>query len=55
MEKIIIKKWIGGEFLKVREFSIEEVKQIRHHKNGLELVLNGNIQLFDEQCIIEFS
>ena len=55
MEKVIIKKWMNGEFVKVKEYFLKEVKQVRHHKEGLELVLNGNVRLFDEQCIIEFS
>lgn len=53
--KIIIKKWIAGKFVEVRSCPLEDVKQIRHRTDGLEIVFQGHIQFFDNQCIIEFK
>lgn len=55
MKKIVVKKWIDGKFQEVKSYSVDEVKQIRHHERGLEIVLNGNIRLYDKQCIVEFE
>lgn len=54
MKKIVVKKWLDGKFQEVKSYSIE-VKQIRHHADGLEIVLNGYIRLFDKQSVIEFE
>jgi len=53
--KIIIKTYINGEFIQVASYDVNEVKQIRHHKDGLEIVLNGHIKLYNDQSIIEFN
>lgn len=55
MKKIVVKKWIDGKFQEVKSYSVDEVQQIRHHTDGLEIVLKGNIRLYDEQCVIEFE
>ena len=55
MKQIVIKKWIDGEFREVKRYSEEEVVFIRHHTDGLEIILKGNIRLYDIQCIIEFE
>lgn len=55
MKQIVIKKWIDGEFREVKRYSEEEVVSIRHHTDGLEVILKGNIRLYDTQCIIEFE
>ncbi len=55
MKKIVVKKWLDGKFQEVKSYSIDEVQQIRHHTDGLEIVLNGNIRLYDKQCIVEFE
>ena len=55
MKQIVIKKWIDGEFCEVKRYSEEEVVSIRHHTDGLEVILKGNIRLYDTQCIIEFE
>lgn len=53
--KAVIKKWIDGSFQEVKVYSIDDIKMIRHHQDGIELVFNGYIKLFDKQCIIEFK
>ena len=55
MKKIVVKKWLDGKFQEVKSYSVDEVKQIRHHERGLEIVLNGYIRLFDKQSVIEFE
>ena len=55
MKQIVIKKWIDGKFREVKRYSEEEVVSIRHHTDGLEIILKGNIRLYDAQCIIEFE
>lgn len=55
MKQIVLKKWIDGKFCEVKRYSIEEVFSIRHHKDGLEMVLKGCIRLYDTQCVIEFE
>lgn len=52
---VIVKMWINGEFKEVKRYKEDEVKQIRYHSDGLELVLNGNIRLFNKQCVVEFK
>lgn len=53
--KVIIKKWIAGRFVEVKSCPIEDVKEIRHHKDGLEVVFQGHIQVFDNQCVVGFE
>lgn len=53
--KVIVKTWINGEFVEIQQYPIEEVQQVRHHTDGLELVLKGQIRLFNTQSILEFK
>ena len=55
MEKIVVKKWLGGKFQEVKSYSVCEVQKIRHHEFGLEIVLNGRTRLYGKQCEIEFK
>lgn len=55
MKKIVVKKWIDGEFQEVGNYFVDAVQQIRHHADGLEIVLSGYIKLYDKQCVIEFE
>ena len=55
MKKIVVKKWIDGEFQEVKSYSVDEIRQIRHHTDGLEIVLNEDIRLYDKECVIAFE
>ena len=55
MEKIVVKKWLGGKFQEVKSYSVHEVQKIKHHEFGLEIVLNGRTRLYGKQCEIEFK
>ena len=53
--KVIVKTWIDGEFVEVQQYPIEEIQQVRHHTDGIELVLKGRVQLFNTQSVLEFK
>lgn len=52
--KVIVKTWIDGKFVEVASYDIKDVQQIRHHTDGLEIVLKGYIKLYSNQSVIEF-
>lgn len=54
MNKLIIKQWQNGQFKTVKEIELSNNIQIRHHNDGLEVVAEGHIQVYDNQCVIEF-
>lgn len=53
--KIVVKTWIDGKFVEVASYDVKEIQQIRHHKDGLEFVLNRHIKLYNDQSVIEFK
>lgn len=60
--KAIIKKWIDGKFIEVASHYTEDIQQIKHHKNGFEIIVaegyslnNTKTILYDNDCIIEFK
>lgn len=59
MDKLVIKKWIDGNFKEVAQYNLEDIAQIRHHKEGLELIVQTGtytgFKLYDPQCVIEFQ
>lgn len=59
MDKLVIKKWIEGKFVEVAQYNLQDVCQIRHHKEGLELIIQTGtytgFKLYDPQCVIEFQ
>ena len=59
MDKLVIKKWIEGKFVEVAQYYLQDVCQIRHHKEGLELIIQTDthtgFKLYDSQCVIEFQ
>ena len=59
MDKLVIKKWIDGNFKEVAQHNLEDIAQIRHHKEGLELIVQTGtytgFKLYDPQCVIEFQ
>lgn len=60
--RIIIKKCIDGEFVKVASYYAEDVQQIKHHKSGFEIIVaegyslnNIETKFYDNECVIEFN
>lgn len=55
MSKVIVKKWINGDFKKIKEFPIEIVKQIQNTSNGLLFVFNDSTYVCSGECAVEFK
>lgn len=53
--KIIIKKFISGEFEKVDSIPLCMIRQIKHNENGYEFILFEGEKFFEKECILEFD
>lgn len=55
MKNLIVKQWRDGKFEECARHELQNVQQIQIMTNRVNIVLNGFIRTYGDDCIIEFE